>query len=57
MTVHNLPQAENGLSLRQACDAVGVHHSLLVHWRKQKSRLMHIPNPLLSRLILVRHQF
>ena len=36
---------EKGLSLRQACDAVGVHHSLLVHWRKQKSRLMHIPNP------------
>ena len=36
---------ENGLSLRQACDAVGVHHSLLVCWRKQKARLMHIPNP------------
>ena len=27
---------ENGLSRRQACDAVGVHHSLLVRWRKQK---------------------
>ena len=36
---------ENGLSLQQACDAVGVHHSLLVRWRKQKARLMHIPNP------------
>ena len=36
---------ENGLSLQQACDAVGVHHSLLVHWRKQKACLMHIPNP------------
>ena len=36
---------ENGLSLRQACNAVGVHQSLLVRWRKQKSRLMHIPNP------------
>ena len=36
---------EKGLSLQQACDAVGVHHFLLVHWRKQKSRLMHIPNP------------
>ena len=35
---------EKGLSLRQACDAVGVHHYLLVRWRKQKSRLMHIPN-------------
>ena len=35
---------EKDLSLRQACDAVGVHHSLLVCWRKQKSRLMHIPN-------------
>ena len=35
---------EKDLSLRQACDAVGVHHSLLVRWRKQKSRLMHIPN-------------
>ena len=35
----------NGLSLRQACDAVGVHHSLLVRWRKQKARLTHIPNP------------
>ena len=36
---------ENGLSLQQACDAVSVHHSLLVHWRKQKACLMHIPNP------------
>ena len=36
---------ENGLSLRQACDAVGVHHSLLVRWRKLKAHLMHIPNP------------
>ena len=36
---------ENGLSLRQACDAVGVHHSLLVRWRKQNACLMHIPNP------------
>ena len=36
---------ENGLSLQQACDAVGVHHSLLASWRKQKARLMHIPNP------------
>ena len=35
---------EKDLSLRQACDAVGVHHSLLVRWRKQKSCLMHIPN-------------
>ena len=35
---------EKDMSLRQACDAVGVHHSLLVRWRKQKSRLMHIPN-------------
>ena len=35
---------EKDLSLRQACDAVGVHHSLLVRWRKQKSHLMHIPN-------------
>ena len=38
-------QQENGLSLRQACDSIGIHHSLLVRWRKQKARLTHIPNP------------